>query len=113
MDQAVQAYIDAIDPAHRPLFDRLHLLVLQTCPDVTVTLSYRMPTYRVGRRRLYLGAWRHGLSVYGWSGDGDGGFTARHPELRYGRGTVRLRPPAAAGITDDEFRALFRAALGG
>jgi uncharacterized protein YdhG (YjbR/CyaY superfamily) len=109
MDDSVQAYIDAIAPAHRPLFDRLHRLILAEYPDAALSLSYQMPTYKVGRRKLYVGAWQHGISVYGWSQDG--GFTARHPELRTSKGTIRLRPEDAAGIPDDEFRDLVRSAL--
>ena len=52
MDEAVRAYIDGIDPAHRPLFDRVHRLILAAHPDAAVVLSYQMPTYKVGRRRL-------------------------------------------------------------
>jgi hypothetical protein len=29
MDDAVRTYVDAIAPEHRPLFDRLHRLVLE------------------------------------------------------------------------------------
>ena len=72
MDKGVRAYIDAIAPEHRPLFDRLHRLVLETHPDATLVLSYQIPTYKVG-----------------------------------------LRLDDAAGITDDEFRDLVRAALDG
>ncbi len=113
MDDAVRSYIDVIDTAHRPLFDRLHRLVLQAYPDATVVLSYQMPTYRVGRRRLFLGVWKHGVSIYGWDRGRDAGFTARHPELKTSRGTIQLRPEAAAGIPDDELRDLVRAALDG
>ena len=81
MDEAVREYIDAIPSEHRPLFDRLHRLILEAHPDTTVALSYGIPTYRVGRRRLFVGAWKHGLSVYGWQADHDAGFSARHPEF--------------------------------
>ena len=80
IDEAVQGYIDAIPAGHRPLFDRLHRLILHARPDVTVGLSYRMPAYSAGGRRLHLGAWKHGLSLYGWPKDSDGGFVARHPD---------------------------------
>lgn len=113
MDDAVRNYIDAIAPAHRPLFDRLHGLVLEVRPDAQVMLSYEIPTYKVGRRRLFLGAWKHGISIYGWGQGGDAGFTARHPELKTSRGTIQLRPADAASIPDEEFRDLVRAALGG
>jgi len=39
-------------------------------------------------------------------------MAARHPDLRSGRGTIRIRPQDAAGITDEELAALVRAALG-
>jgi uncharacterized protein YdhG (YjbR/CyaY superfamily) len=109
---AVRDYIDAVPPEHRPLFDRLHHLLLSEHPDAAVTISYRIPSYKVGRRRLYLGAWKHGLSVYGWQTGRDGGFTERHPELVTGRGTIRLTPADAGQVDDEELRALFRAALG-
>ena len=112
MDDAVQAYIEAIAPEHRPLFDRLHRLVLEASPDATVVLSYGIPTYKAGRRRLFLGAWKHGISIYGWQQDHDAGFTERHPDLKTGKGTIQLRPEDATLIPDDEFRDLARAALG-
>lgn len=113
MDEAVREYIDAIPPEHRPLFDRLHRLVLEARPDAAVVLSYKIPTYKVGARRLFLGAWKHGVSIYGWGEDRDGGFGARHPELKSGRSTIQLRPSDAAAIPDDELRDLARAALEG
>jgi uncharacterized protein YdhG (YjbR/CyaY superfamily) len=113
MDDDVRDYVNAIPPGQRPLFDRLHRLVLEAHPDAMVVLSYRMPTYKVGRRRLFLGVWKHGVSIYGWDHERDAGFTARHPELKTSKGTIQLRPDAAAAIPDDEFRDLVRAALDG
>jgi uncharacterized protein YdhG (YjbR/CyaY superfamily) len=113
MDDAVRAYVEAIAPEHRALFDRLHRLVLEAHPDAAVVLSYQMPTYKVGRQRLFLGVWKHGVSVYGWQEGRDAGFSDRHPELVTGKGTIRLRPTDAARIGDDEFRDLARAALDG
>jgi len=111
MDEAVRRYIYGVDPAHRPLFDRLHRLILLAHPEADVVLSYQIPAYKVGRRRLYVGAWKHGISLYGWPKDQDAGFTARHPELRTSKGTIRLRPQDAAAIADDELLALVTAAL--
>src|SRR5438105_3645484 len=113
MNDAVRGYIDAIAPAHRPLFDRIHRLVLAEHPDATVALSYGIPTYRVGRRRLFVGVWKHGVSLYGWRQGGAHAFTARHPELEAGKGTIQLRPGDAAGIPDRELRELVGAALDG
>ena len=111
LDEAVQSYIEAIVPGHRPLFDRLHGLILEAQPEATVVLSYQIPTYTVGTRRVYLGAWKHGMSIYGWQQGRDAGFTARHPELLTSKATIRLRPQDAARIPDGELRDLLRAVL--
>jgi len=108
----VRAYLANIEsPATRDLFARLHVIILDAHPDAEVALSYGMPGYRVGRRRLNLGAWAHGVSVYGWRKDDDGGFVARHPELAHGKSTLRIRPADAEAISDDEFRGLLGGAL--
>jgi uncharacterized protein YdhG (YjbR/CyaY superfamily) len=111
MDDALRDYIDGIAPEHRPLFDRVHRLVLEAFPDAAMMLSYQIPTYKVGQRRLFVGAWKHGLSIYGWQRGGEAGFIGRHPELKTSKGTIQLRPDDAAGIPDDELRDLVRAAL--
>jgi uncharacterized protein YdhG (YjbR/CyaY superfamily) len=111
VDEAVRAYIDAIPSEHRAMFDRLHRLILAAHPDATVALSYGIPAYRLGRRRLFVGAWKHGLSIYGWQADHDAGFSARHQEFLAGKATIRLRPQDAAGLGDDELRDFVRATL--
>jgi hypothetical protein len=110
VDEAVRRYRDQMDSTLRPLFDRLHELIVGACPDAEVVLSYGMPTYRIGRRRLNIGVWKHGISLY-VSPNRDGGFSARHPELAAGKGTIRLRPPDAMRIPDAELQDLVRAAL--
>ena len=110
MDDAVRRYRDEMDSECRPVFDRLHRLIVAMCPEAEVVLSYGMPTYRIGRRRLNIGAWKHGLSLY-VSPNRDGGFSARHPELAAGKGTIKLKPADALCIPDADFQDLIRAAL--
>ena len=110
MDDAVRRYRNEIASGYLPAFDRLHQLIVGTCPDAEVVLSYGMPTYRIGRRRLNVGVWQHGLSLY-VSPRRDGGFSERHPDLAAGKGTIKLRPEDVARIPDEEFRDLVRAAL--
>ena len=110
VDEGVRAYIDGISPEQRPLFDRLHGIVLAAHPEAEVALSYGMPAYRVGRRRLNLGVWKHGVSVYGFAADRDGSWRGT-PTLSSGKGTIRIRPRDAAEISDEELRALLGGAL--
>ena len=110
VDEAVRRCRDEMDSDQRAVFDRLHRLIMATCPDAEVGLSYGMPTYRTGGRRLNIGAWKHGLSLY-VSPRRDGGFSARHPELAAGKGTIKIRPADAAAIPDTEWQDLIRAAL--
>jgi uncharacterized protein YdhG (YjbR/CyaY superfamily) len=111
VDEAARAYIEGIPAEHRALFDRLHRLILAACPDADVVLSYQIPTYKLGRNRLYVGVWKHGLSIYGWPRDHDAGFGGRHAGLVTSKGTIKIRPQDAAGISDEEFSDLARAAL--
>jgi uncharacterized protein YdhG (YjbR/CyaY superfamily) len=111
MNDAVRSYVEAIVPEHRPLFDRLGRLVARLHPEADLVLSYKMPTYQVGRRRLHVGAWKHGISLYGWPQERAAEFCARHPETRTSKGTIRLSPEDAAAISDGELSDLVRAAL--
>jgi hypothetical protein len=111
MDRSVEEYIAAVAPEHRQLFDRIHGLIMGAHPDAQLTLAYDMPAYRLGKRRLNLGVWKHGVSLYGWRRDRDGGFVARHPSLLSGKSTIRIRPQDAEGISDEEIRALVGGAL--
>ncbi|MEU9169837.1 DUF1801 domain-containing protein [Streptomyces sp. NPDC048420] len=112
MDADAQTYIDGIAPEHRPLFDRVHRLILGAFPEADLALAYGMPTYRVGDRRLHVGVWRHGISLYGWDKDAGADLLSRHPGLLSGKGTIRLRSQEAADVTDDELSALVRGSLG-
>jgi uncharacterized protein YdhG (YjbR/CyaY superfamily) len=110
-DEAVRQYMDAIDPGSRPLFERLHRLIMAAQPGAAVVMSYGVPTYQVGRRRLHVGVWKHGISLYGWPQERAAGFIARHPALRTSKGTIQLRPQDAAGLEDDELLDLVRVSL--
>jgi uncharacterized protein YdhG (YjbR/CyaY superfamily) len=111
MDERFSDYIKSVPPEHRALFERLHGIVKATHPEAQEDFAYSMPTYRVGKRRLNLGIWKHGVSVYGWRRDNDGGFATRHPDLLASKITIRLRPEDADAISDEEFRGLLAGAL--
>jgi uncharacterized protein YdhG (YjbR/CyaY superfamily) len=111
VNEAAQAYIDRIAPEHRPLFDRIRRLVTAQYPTATVVLKYRMPAYVVGTQSLFVGVWKHGVSLYGWHQGSESGFADRHPSTKTNKGTIRLRPEDAGEISDDELLELVRGAL--
>jgi uncharacterized protein YdhG (YjbR/CyaY superfamily) len=111
VDKDVVDYINAIAPEHQELFDRIHTLIIGVCPEVVVQIAYGIPTYRSKSGQLHLGAWKHGISIYGWKRRGDGGFLARHPELQTSTGTIRLQSKAEETVSDDDICDLVRAAL--
>ena len=104
-------YLAAINPTIRPLFDRIQSVVLDVHPDVEIIISYDMPTFVVGDRRLHVAAWKGWVSLYGWDADHDGGLVARFPKASSGRGTLKITPAIAASITDDELQAFVLGAL--
>jgi len=111
MDDAVQGFLATLDDGHRAMFEHVDALVREDFPEATLTLAYRMPTYRVGRRRLHVGVWAHGVSLYGWDKDHAAGVLDRHPHLRTSTGTVRLRPADLDTLTEGDVRLLIAAAL--
>jgi uncharacterized protein YdhG (YjbR/CyaY superfamily) len=109
VDEGVRDYIDGIDEARRPLFDRVDRLIRADHPAVATRIAYKMPTYDVGDRGLHVAVWKHGVSFYGWRADADDGFAARHPGMSSGKGTLRISTADAEAIDDDELRGFFRA----
>ena len=54
-------------------------------------ISYRIPTYYVGRRRVYLGPWKEGVSLHATRGDLIEYFKQRHPAIKTGKGSLNFR----------------------
>jgi hypothetical protein len=108
MEPAVQRYIDEIPESHKPLFDRLQSVILECYPDAEIVISYKIPTYKVGRGRVYLGLWRGGVSLHAVSTDA---FKERHPTIKTGRGSLNFK------LTDElpeaDIRDVIRRAIDG
>jgi uncharacterized protein YdhG (YjbR/CyaY superfamily) len=111
MDRSVEDYIAAIPADRGPAFDKVFTVLRAACPEADVELSYGLPTLSIDQRRLHVGVWAHGVSLYGWRRSGDAGLSERHPELIHGKGTIRLRD--GKGLSDEELQALARAVLHG
>jgi uncharacterized protein YdhG (YjbR/CyaY superfamily) len=64
--QDVDAYIDGAPPAAQPMLRDIRRIVLSSAPSVTEKLSYGMPSYQYGARRLvHFSAAKTHVGVYG------------------------------------------------
>ncbi len=107
MDPAVERYIEEIPASHRPLFDRLQALILERYPHATTTISYGVPTYRVGRARVYLGLWKGGVSLHAVRVEA---FKQRHPAIKTGKGSLNFK--LTDTLPEDDIRAVIQQTLG-
>jgi uncharacterized protein YdhG (YjbR/CyaY superfamily) len=106
----VHDYIAEIPADHRPLFDRLHHLILDTLPGTRVIISYKMPAYVVEGGRVSLSNGPHGISLATTVAEPVAAFKAKHKQFKTGKVTV-LFPPDVE-VPADDLRALVRAATG-
>jgi uncharacterized protein YdhG (YjbR/CyaY superfamily) len=104
----VRDYIAGVPAEHRPIFDRLHRLIIDTLPDARVVISYKMPAYVVAGGRVSLSDGPRGVSLATTVADPITAFKAKHPRFKTGKVTV-LFPPYA-DVPADDVQALVRAA---
>ncbi len=105
----VQAYVDALDPPHRRLFDHLQRLILDELPDAEVVIAYQIPMYKVGRRRVGLNAGRaDGITLTTTSPDHIEAFKRRHPTFKTNKASIQFGLDDE--IPDDDVRDVVRRA---
>lgn len=100
----VDAYITAVPAEHRPIFDRLHQLILETLPDARVVISYKMPAYVVAGGRVSLSSGAHGVSLATTVAEPIAEFKSKHRNFKTGKVTVLF--PADADLPTDDLRTL-------
>ncbi len=90
-DPGVAAYLAALAPEQRALLDHLRTTIAAAAPDADELISYRMPAFRYGGRRLvYYAAFGGHCSLYPAS---YAVMDALHDELKpflSGRATLRF-----------------------
>ena len=91
---SAEEYIAAQPPEARPRLQELRAIIRAAVPDVVEVISYGMPTYKLGGKRVHFGAARQHCALYG-----------------VGEGTVRF--PLDQPIPEDLVRELVEAKLKG
>lgn len=89
---SVEEYIAAQADAAQPRLRELRAIIRAAVPDVVEVISYGMPTYKLGRKRVHFGAAKNHCALYG-----------------VGEGTLRF--PLGQPIPEDLVRQLVRAKL--
>ena len=85
------AFIAQVPDPDRPLFDRLHALILDERPDADVVISYGIPLYKVGKRHVGLNPRRvGGVTLTTTSPDHIEAFRRRHPGFRTNVASIRF-----------------------
>lgn len=89
-DEVVR-YIAALPTTHRPLFDRLHNLILDELPDAEVVIAYQIPLYKVGGRHVGLNCRRAGgVTLTTTAPDHIAEFRRRHPQFKTNKASIQF-----------------------
>jgi uncharacterized protein YdhG (YjbR/CyaY superfamily) len=111
IDPAVSQFIKAIPALQRPLFDRLHGLILELYPEAAISISYQIPCYRTPGGKVFLGLWKSGVSLHAIKFEVIAEFKARYPEIKTGKGSLNFR--TTDRFTDASVRKVLRQVLSG
>jgi uncharacterized protein YdhG (YjbR/CyaY superfamily) len=89
--RTVEEYLEGLTPDTRLALQRLRKLIKDAAPDSEECLVYGMPTFRVGKMRLSMAAFKDHCSLYGWARVHQR-FSAELKPFVAGRGTLRFTP---------------------
>ncbi len=117
-DPSLQDYLETCGPEAREVLDRARELVAATVgearPGVEVSerLSYGIPTFFVGGKRLlHLAGWAEHLAIYPIPPEPVDDRTLGEELTAYVKGKGTLHFPYAAGLPDELIRRIARAHL--
>jgi len=98
---SVGDYIASRPPAVRPTLRRVRAAIRKALPKAVETISYRIPTYRVGGKAvIYFAAWTHHYSIYPATRTLVAALGDELTALKIEKGTIRLSydTPVPAGL---------------
>jgi uncharacterized protein YdhG (YjbR/CyaY superfamily) len=98
---SVGDYIASRPPAVRPTLRRVRAAIRKALPKAVETISYKIPTYRVGGKAvIYFAAWTHHYSIYPATRTLVAALGEELTALKIEKGTIRLSydTPVPAGL---------------
>ena len=86
--RTIDAYISRFPPQVAEILSRIRATVRSAAPDAVETISYGMPTFRLGRDILHFGAFKGHIGIYPPVRDTE--LLARVAPYRGEKGSLRL-----------------------
>src|SRR6476620_10443716 len=88
---SVGDYIASRPPGPRPTLRRVRAAIRKALPKAVETISYKIPTYRVGGKAvIYFAAWTHHYSIYPATRTLVAALGDELAALKIEKGTIRL-----------------------
>jgi uncharacterized protein YdhG (YjbR/CyaY superfamily) len=105
--KTIDEYLGQVPPDSRVALQRLRKLIKMAAPDSEESIVYGLPTFRQGRMRLNIAAFKDHCSFYGWARVRPD-FSDELKPFESGRGTLRFTPdrPLPAHLVTRIVRAL-------
>ena len=107
----VDAYIAAQPAAVQPMLNEMRALVHRAAPQAAESISYDMPTYKLGDQRLvYFAAWKQHIGLYGLPAAVLDQFEAEVNPYRQPKGTLQIpyNQPLPVELIENLLRANLR-----
>jgi uncharacterized protein YdhG (YjbR/CyaY superfamily) len=89
--KTIEEYLRQVPPDPRAALQRLRKLIKTAAPNSEESIVYGLPTFRQGRMRLNIAAYKDHCSFYGWARVRRE-FSNELKPFESGRGTLRFTP---------------------
>jgi uncharacterized protein YdhG (YjbR/CyaY superfamily) len=87
----VEEYLNNVDPSQRKVLEEFRKLVKQLAPEAEETISYGVPTFKLGSKPLiYYAAYKNHMSIYPASDSMVEALGDQLAEFRASKGTLRF-----------------------
>ncbi|MBN2828933.1 MAG: DUF1801 domain-containing protein [Candidatus Cloacimonetes bacterium] len=91
MNNGVQEYIDKVEDNRKELFYKLQDLILRLFPESERRISYQVVVYQIPTGNVWLGYWKHGVSLYTGFISKIAEFKEKYPDIKTGKGCLNLK----------------------
>ena len=100
MSKQVQHYFSQIPAERNERFQTLHSLIITLYPEAEVDLTYKMPTYKVGKGWVALANQKNYISLYTCGYHHIESFKKNHPKIKTGKGCINFRDKDPLPVKD-------------